>query len=375
MAEKVAALKKNVPTLLDWSIVEKGIETRLPSSPSREHAFQSYVLENVFGALPDTIDEHIVDGGADRGVDFIYIDHEANVINIASTKVVISFKKSLRNFPGAAIDKIITFIDDLIHRRERLLIDSNPPLAFKVNEIWEILEHEQYEITVHLFSNQTSLIPAERDRLQTFLSGYKISLYERHLYELSHGVIRASKPRFTKTIKAANGNSYEYCESGARAMTARLRLVDLYDFLADFDAKSFDERLVSQNVRYFLGSTGPVNREIRQTLLKGRASEFSLINNGMTIVCDQIMLTAGGSFPIKLVNPQIVNGGQTAFVIWSIGGNPPADFAGGSVNVKIIETSDVTLLKESRLAAIRKIGFLVGTCEPMMTSNFVSLHR
>ena len=342
MAIGATPVRKNAPTLLDWSLVEKGIETRLSNSVSREQAFQSYVLENVFGVLADAADEHIVDGGLDRGIDFVYIDHDQRTINIASTKVVVAFKKAVRNFPGATIDKIISFVEDLIHRKESLLVETNPLLAHKIQEIWDILEQEAYQITVHLFSNQTSLIPVERDRLQ---NDYKIPLYERHLYELSHGVIRASKPRFSKTLRAAIGNSFEYSESGARAIIARLRLKDLYEFLSDIPSMTFDERLVAQNVRYFLGNSGPVNREIRHTLLKGRASEFSLINNGMTVVCDQMLLTAGGSFPIKLVNPQIVNGGQTAVVIWTIGGNPPNDFAQGSVNVKIIETSDGELIE------------------------------
>ena len=345
MAVGPAPFKRNAATLLDWSLVEKGIETRLQSSPSREHAFQSYVLENVFGALPDTTDEYIVDGGLDRGIDFIYIDHDTRTINIASTKVVLEFKKAVRNFPGAAIDKIISFVDDLIHRRDSLLVDTNPLLALKIKEIWDILEHDAYQISVHLYSNQTCLIPVERERLQGFLDEYKMPLYERHLYELSHGVIRASKPKFTKTIRAANGNSFEYAEMGARAIIARLPLINMYEFLAEVGTKAFDERLISQNVRYFLGTSGPVNREIRQTLTHGRSNEFSLINNGMTIVCDQMLLTTGGCFPIKLVNPQIVNGGQTAMVIWTIGSNPPTDFRDGSINVKIIETSDPDLIE------------------------------
>lgn len=345
MSEAATAIARSAPTLLDWSLVEKGIESRLQTSPSREHAFQSYVLENVFSVFPDSADEHIVDGGQDRGVDFIFIDHESQVINIASTKVVLSFKKSIRNFPGAAIDKLISFIDDLIHRRESLADDANPLLAIKINEIWDVLERETYQISVHLFSNQASLIPPERDRLKAFLSSYNISLYERHLYELSHGVIRAAKPKFSKTIRAAPSNSYEYVEDGARAIVARLRLDDLHEFLTASSENMFDERLVAQNVRYFLGNRGPVNHEIRQTLINRRASEFSLINNGMTIVCDQMMLTAGGCFPIKLVNPQIVNGGQTAVVVWSVGGNPPKDFQQGSINIKIVETSDADLIE------------------------------
>jgi len=79
--------------------------------------------------------------------------------------------------------------------------------------------------------------------------------------------------------------------------------------------------------------------------MRGRANEFSLINNGMTIVCDQMLFTSGGAFPIRLVNPQIVNGGQTAVVILTIGSSPPSDFAQGSVNIKIIETSDPEMIE------------------------------
>jgi hypothetical protein len=338
-------LVRNDPTLLDWSLVEKGITNKLDSSPSREHAFHSYLLENVFNILPDAADDYIIDGGADRGIDFIIVDHEGRTIDLASTKVVASFKKSQNNFPGATIDKIISFVDDLLHRREALLSDCNPLLRLKVEEIWDALEHDSYEIRVHLFSNQKPLATAERERLEAHLSRCNVGLFERHLYELSHGAIRATKPRFIKTIKATAENSFEYKEERARALVARLNLTELYEFLRDPNGKDFDERLVAQNVRYFLGSSVPVNREIRDTLVGGRADEFSLLNNGMTIVCDQMVMVFGGCFPIKLVNPQIVNGGQTAVVIHSVGMSPPKRFSAGSINVKFVETSDAELIE------------------------------
>src|SRR5262249_50349148 len=151
---------------------------------------------------------------------------ESRTIDLASTKVVATFKKSQNNFPGSTIDKIISFADDLLHRREALLTDCNPLLRLKVEEIWDALEHDTYEIRVHLFSNQKPLASAERDRLETYLSRCNVNLFERHLYELSHGAIRASKPRFTKTIKANADNSFEYKEERARALIARLSLTE-----------------------------------------------------------------------------------------------------------------------------------------------------
>jgi hypothetical protein len=64
------------------SLVEKGISNRLDSSPSREHAFHCYLLENVFNILPDAADDYIIDGGSDRGIDFIVVDHESRTISM-----------------------------------------------------------------------------------------------------------------------------------------------------------------------------------------------------------------------------------------------------------------------------------------------------
>src|SRR5215472_6405947 len=92
MSANPLAVVKNDPTLLDWSLIEKGISNKLDSSPSREHAFHCYLLENVFGILPDAADDYIIDGGFDRGIDFIVVDHELRTIDLSSTKVVATFK-------------------------------------------------------------------------------------------------------------------------------------------------------------------------------------------------------------------------------------------------------------------------------------------
>src|SRR5262245_51276308 len=111
----------NKPTLLDYSSVEQGLKAREPFARSREHAFQKYVLESVFSVLPEDVDQHIVDGGNDRGIDIVYVDHTNKTVNFCSTKTVDGFARSLKNFPGKEVDKIISFIDDLLHVRDRLL--------------------------------------------------------------------------------------------------------------------------------------------------------------------------------------------------------------------------------------------------------------
>ena len=61
------------------------------------------------------------------------------------------------------------------------------------------------------------------------------------------------------------------------------------------------------NVRDFQGSSNPVNAKISETLESDNPFLFSVVNNGVTVVANEIK-TSGNTFTI--VNYQIVNGCQ-----------------------------------------------------------------
>ena len=349
----VGALKviTTKPTLLDYQAVERGISERIGLDVERSQAFARYVLEKTFLIDPLKVDDFIVDGGNDRGIDIAYIDEENRIINLGSCKTVGTYKKSLSTFPGSEIDKIISFVDDLIYRREVLLTSLNPALVIFVRRAWELLGSEDYTIQVHLFSNQLTLAKSESTRLVTHLGRHGIKLFEHGLYELAHGIVRAAKPRFKKAISTIKGCCYAINDNGMRGFTATLTLSELKKFLSVGRPSLFDERLLAENVRYYLGISNDVNREIRETLLSGHSSEFWYLNNGITIVCDQIVGMSNGCHPITVVNPQIVNGGQTANVVFEILSESLLRDADGSIAIKIIETSDEDFIKKIAVAS------------------------
>ncbi|WP_457093362.1 AIPR family protein [Microvirga sp. P5_D2] len=349
MSTKLAVLNTK-PTLLDFSVVERGIKERSSDENSRGPAFVRYVVETVFHIPAEDAALHIVDGGQDRGVDIIYIDHENRVINICSCKVVAQFKRSHRCFPGDEIDKIVSFVDDLLFGREELLESVNGALAAKVREIWEIFADDPYPIKVRLFSNQLPLADAERARLVTSLARHKIELLEHGLYELAHGAVRATRPKFRKKLLPIKGDAFSVVDADRKGIVTRVTLKDFYEFVCD-EKGDFDERLIEQNVRYFLGHDNDVNREIRSTLIGGKADDFWFLNNGLTIVCDQVVAIENGCHPLTLVNPQIVNGGQTAHVIHHVGAETLVALNEGSLSVKIIQTSDPKLIERVALAS------------------------
>lgn len=340
---------KATPTIVDFGVIESGIRARETNSVSRNIAFSCLVLETIFAVPPHEVLEHITDGGEDRGIDFVLIDHGNRRINIGSCKTVSHHRSMRKNFPGDEVDKIISFIDDLLLGREDLVNSCNGKLCAKIREIWEIFSNETYVISVHLFSNQATLTPDARNRLSIALERHDIALNEYGLFELSHGVVKATKPRFQKKLTPIGDAALICAESGKRAIVTVAEIPELVKFLSD--GETFDQRLIWQNVRYFLGIENEVNKEIRETLLSGQANDFWYLNSGLTIVCDQIVSQANGRHPISMVNPQIVNGCQTATVIHSVATSTMVDLGVGRVQIKIIETRDPVFVERIALAS------------------------
>ncbi len=92
--------------------------------------------------------------------------------------------------------------------------------------------------------------------------------------------------------------------------------------------------LFVDNVRDYQGNTD-INSEIMETISNSPAI-FSLLNNGITIVCDSLM---PGNRKITMRSPQIVNGCQTCNVLFSAYKNS-LDLSNITVVVKIISTRD-----------------------------------
>ena len=235
--------------------------------------------------------------------------------------------------------------------RETIFEGANGALTTKIREIWEILGTDPYEIKIHLFSNQITLNEGEKSRLQTALIRHRADLYEHGLYEIAHGVVRASRPKFRKRITPVAEQFFAVQENGHRGFVTRITLKELFSFLEFPESKKFDERLLDQNVRYFLTLDNAVNKEIRNTLVAGNPHDFWFLNNGLTIVADQVITVENGCHPITLVNPQIVNGAQTAKVIFFVGADTLTGLSNGTIAIKLIESSNRSFIEKIAIAS------------------------
>jgi hypothetical protein len=176
-------------------------------------------------------------------------------------------------------------------------------------------------------------------------------LYEHGLYEIAHGVVRATRPKFRKRINPVAEQFFTVVENGHRGFVTRLTLKELYSFLKFPDGDKFDDRLLDQNVRYFLTLDNAVNQEIKNTLVTGNLHDFWFLNNGLTIVADQVITIENGCHPITLVNPQIVNGAQTAKVVFHVGAETLTGLSNGTIAIKLIESSNRAFIEKIAIAS------------------------
>ena len=126
--------------------------------------------------------------------------------------------------------------------------------------------------------------------------------------------------------------------------------------------------ILRYNPRSYLEFEGEkVNAAIKETIMSSEANEFALLNNGITIVCDESGISEQSGrkhrAQLFLLNPQIINGGQTAYTLSRIYDSLEPEkrekiFSGKEVLVKVIaltKNADVMDDEPRRVALIERI--------------------
>jgi hypothetical protein len=102
--------------------------------------------------------------------------------------------------------------------------------------------------------------------------------------------------------------------------------------------EQYGMRLLEKNVRSFLQFTGKINRGIRNTILK-EPHMFLAFNNGISVTADKVELVnqpeGQGQAISKIVDFQIVNGGQTTAAIYHAWKKYNASISGIYVQMKL----------------------------------------
>lgn len=314
-------------------------------------------------------DEFICDGPFDGGVDAIYIDKDDHIIYFVQSK----FRHSPENFASTRMG-----IGDLIKMEIKSIVqgklaDSNGnPFNEKVKNLQALVAQANregiYEYKVLFLAHFEHTIKDPQVRIFTDSMDYEIYDFERSYNDLVRPVCAgtyynsgtAKRPIVFSMELNLKDKRQPYAHQVATTSFGNSEIYVLYVPTREIGRmmSKYKNAVLRYNPRNFLGvgdKENSVNRKIQASILSVSQNDFALLNNGITILADDAKVQPDtGEYNLgllKLTNPQIVNGGQTAYTLGVLYDNKfpenPAIFDGKEVLLRVVKFPNV----ESEISA------------------------
>jgi len=294
---------------------------------ARAKAFIHLFLKVKFGLLDFTDREMLItDETNDGGIDAYYIDRESKKVYFIQSK----FRMSQENFRGKEIDlrSLLNMDVDRIVKGETTS-ECNIPYNNKIKQLIKALGNisdiGRYNYQVILLANLADTSPA---KLRKLSGGFPIEVFnhERTYNELVFPVIKgtyynpgelkisinlSNKESASAKIDYKVSTSYKDCN---------ITVLFVPTIEVAKTLHKYKNSILKYNPRSYLElANNTVNKDIATTLTELSTNEFALYNNGIT------MLSYGTHFneqigqkdraQLIITQPQIINGGQTAFTL------------------------------------------------------------
>ena len=288
-------------------------------------------------SLDEVEDITQVDGQRDEGIDAWYLDDLANPCRL----ILIQSKDG-----KIAREDFSKMKDGLL----KLLEPDHPVNANRtLREKASMFRHtlpEEFEVDLYLTSSviaQQHLAPdAGGDPWHTEevlfpRMGRKVLInsYVRDIKFLVNNVQVMHEDPIQATFLVGKGDCFEYMVGGhTKTVTAAIQAEDIaYVF------QQQKQNLFRRNPRYYLGTTGLRNAEIKKTLEERANEGFYIYNNGLTCVARTVRVDPATNEPdsvqINVEDFQIVNGCQTTATLAEVA--PRTNLSKVRVLAKIIE--------------------------------------
>lgn len=286
----------------------------------RHHGLIYLLLAQKFLRDIDEINESIVDGGNDCGIDAIYIDrnHEQPIINIIQSKLHDSERRAKNPFKASALEKISRFFEILKNPDIDLSKLVNAGLEQKVLEIRDIQKKDFPIFKIWLISNGAPCVEHETKPLASKLQNEEVNIEEFHLSDFIEFCINTHSSRSQHVFRVKEAGIVEAGNTELYSVVGYISASELYEILRDLrNERKMDYSLFDMNVRSFLGTDSQINKEIYKSASSPHNSHFSSLNNGITIVgTDVKVMTTTTPYKIGVKKMSIVNGAQTCSAIF-----------------------------------------------------------
>lgn len=355
---------------------------------ARSRAFIHLFLKVAFGILEfRTREELVTDGRYDGGVDAYYVDRENRCIYFIQAK----WRTTEENFRSKTISSNELLVMDISRILDGESSDErgqpyNDHIHAMQKHIAAIDDIGRYKYKVMLLANVPDITPAKLKQLTGGFAADVIN-HERAYFDLVFPII--SGTYFCATdlhiaIDLSNKNAGSKISYQVSTTYSDCEITAL--FVPTIEVARLMQRyknsILRFNPRSYLEFEGhKVNSSIRETILDTNTNEFALFNNGITMLSDETNINEKigqrNKAQLTLKNPQIINGGQTAYTLSRIleeaSGDPAPLFQGKEVLVKVItliEEGDRTqATPEQRLDLIDRISNATNQQTPVITAD------
>ncbi|WP_412469276.1 AIPR family protein [Pedobacter sp. KLB.chiD] len=362
---KVAKPNSQIKILLEGCLGKFTEDNALVEKESE--IFELFCLFQITKSLDiafEEIQDSIVDGGNDGGIDSLMVLIDDNYISAmedidditfsrkTAATIIISQCKKESSFKEAAVDKIITTLPelfDLSKNQQDLLIRFNADLTERAEIarlVWQrcsanggklevIFNYCSFaeEISVNgAFRSKTAqLEQLAKDRFYGSTVVYNNYSCKELLTLYSTQKLQRLAIRYKETPLSTS-----FGEAGI-GYVGTVKLADYKAFLTDEDS-SIREDLFESNIRHFQGLVD-VNKKIKETIESNHNEDFWWLNNGITIIASAPSLVGT---VLSVDNVQIVNGLQTSYSIFLNHDGDKSDLR--SVMVKVIINEEKAII-------------------------------
>jgi len=318
---------------------------------ARARAFIHLFLKVKYGLLDFREREiFICDGPYDGGIDGYFIDTELKKIMFIQSK----FRTTKKNFEEKeiALDELLRMDVDRITDGETNDEDGNSyngKIKGLQREMKEIADIGRYSYEIIILANLKKYKPSDIKKL---VGGFSATVFDhKKVYnELLFPVVSGNyynQKELHILLNLQNKNS-----ASARISYNVITQYSKCDITVVFVPVSeigrilykYKNSILKSNPRCFLElSNNPVNKQIHSTITDLQTNEFSLFNNGITMLSDATefneKIGQKDKAQIVVTNPQIINGGQTAYTLSRV----YEDILNGEEDENIFENKEVLL--------------------------------
>ncbi|MFA5070947.1 MAG: AIPR family protein [Candidatus Pacearchaeota archaeon] len=326
-------------------------DTEEEITTARSKAFIHLLLKVRFGILNFLDREKVItDGTQDGGIDAYYIDKP--------NKIVYFIQSKFRNNAQIFEDKNMS-TDDLLKMEIKNIIigkgvDSrgnpfNSKIEKFLQEYSSLEHHAAYGYKVIFLGNLHNYSDQQMKKLTDDFD-YEVYNFERTYQELVYSLCSGLHYRPEDIFITLNlhNKSHPILEQGINTQEGELDIRITFVPVREIGRvmSQYKNALLQYNPRNYLTlSNNSVNQKIAESILQQKNNNFSILNNGLTIFSKQFKFSGGtgkeGRGQILITNPQIINGGQTAYTLGEIyekyKDNPDEDpFKEKEVLIKVI---------------------------------------